>query len=191
MVTVQRKAIQYLNPGQIPVTIFDAPLFTIAKLVQWKWPETHGERKHVVMMGGLHREMAMWSTFGSYLEGSGWTTALIQAGVASSGTAENFLKASHLTRTRYAHLQVPALALSKFQEMAYISTDGSMPKEAWRETMKKCSPMFHYWDTILYLEILGNLFVRAHREKKFSLYLDVLKEIVPWFFVLDHYHYAR
>ena len=133
----------------------------------------------------------MWSTFGSYLEGSGWTTALIQAGVASSGTAENFLKASHLTRTRYAHLQVSALALSKFQEMAYISTDGSMPKEAWRETMKKCSPMFHYWDTILYLEILGNLFVRAHREKKFSLYLDVLKEIVPWFFVLDHYHYAR
>ena len=74
---VQRKAIQYLNPGQIPVTVFDAPLFTISKLVMWKWPETHGERKHVVMMGGLHTEMALWSTFGNYVEGSGWTTALV------------------------------------------------------------------------------------------------------------------
>ena len=70
-ITVQRKAIQYLNPGQIPVTIFDAPLFAIAKLVQWKWPETHGEEKHVVMMGGLHIEMAIRSIFGDYLEGSG------------------------------------------------------------------------------------------------------------------------
>ena len=101
---------------------------------------THGERNHVVMMGGLHTEMTIWSTFGNYLEGSGWTTALIQAGAASSGTAENFLKASHLTRTRYSH-QVSALALDKLQEMAYVSTDGSMPKEAWRETMKKCSPI--------------------------------------------------
>ena len=41
-----------------------------------------------------------WSTFGDYLEGSGWTAALIQAGVASSGTAESFLRASHLTKTR-------------------------------------------------------------------------------------------
>ena len=88
--TVQREATQFLNPGQIPVTAFDAPLFALAKLVQWKWPNTHGEVKHVVMMGGLHIEMAMWSTFGDYLEGSGWAAALTQAGVASSGTVDSF-----------------------------------------------------------------------------------------------------
>ena len=33
---VQRKVIEYLNPGQIPVTTFDQPLFALAKLVQWK-----------------------------------------------------------------------------------------------------------------------------------------------------------
>ena len=43
--TVQQKATQFLNPGQIPVTAFDAPLFALAKLVQWKWPDTHGEDK--------------------------------------------------------------------------------------------------------------------------------------------------
>ena len=38
-IDVQKWAIQYLNPGQIPVTTFDQPLFALAKLVQWKWPE--------------------------------------------------------------------------------------------------------------------------------------------------------
>ena len=33
---MQQKAIEYLNPGQIPVTAFDASLFALAKLVQWK-----------------------------------------------------------------------------------------------------------------------------------------------------------
>ncbi len=42
------------------------------------------------MMGGLHIEMTMWSTFGDYLEGSGWAAALTQAGVASSGTVDSF-----------------------------------------------------------------------------------------------------
>ena len=188
--SVQFKAIQFLNPGQIPVTVFDAPLFALAKLVQWKWQDVHGESKHVVMMGGLHIEMAMWNTFGDYLEGSGWVAALTEAGVASPGTVDSFLKAAHLTRTRYAH-QVSSLALAQLQDEAYKSTDEVLSIQAWRESMSKNSPMFQYWDTILSLELLGHIFVRAHREKNFALYLDSLKEIVPWFFALDHYHYAR
>ncbi len=68
---VQQQAIAHLNPGQIPVTTFDQPLFAIAKYVQWKWPATHGEHVHVVMLGGLHTEMALWNTLGDVLEGSG------------------------------------------------------------------------------------------------------------------------
>ena len=120
---VQRQSTEFLNPGQIPVTAIDAPLYALAKLVQWKWPNTHGEDKCVVMMGGLYIEMAIWSTIGDYLEASGWTTALTQAGVASSGTADSFLKASHLSRTRRGH-QISALALAKLQEDAFLSTEG-------------------------------------------------------------------
>lgn len=97
---VIRDAITVANPGQIPVVAFDQPLFTIAKTVQWKWPDTHGEAKFVVMLGGLHIEMALWNTLGDLLDGTGWTTALAEADVASSGVADSFLKASHLTRTR-------------------------------------------------------------------------------------------
>ena len=100
---VERQAIQFLNPGQIPITTFDQPLFALAKFVQWKWPDTHGEKVHVIMLGGLHSELALWNTLGDILEGSGWTAALTQADVASSGTADSYLKATHLTRTRHAH----------------------------------------------------------------------------------------
>ena len=96
---VLKKAIKFLNPAQIPVMAVDQPLFALAKMVQWKWPDTHGEDKYVVMFGGLHLEMALWSTLGDLLEGSGWTNALVEAEIASSGVAESFLKTSHLTRT--------------------------------------------------------------------------------------------
>lgn len=52
------------------------------------------------MFGGLHLEMAMWSTVGDLLDGSGWISILTEAEVASSGIAQGLLKASHLTRTR-------------------------------------------------------------------------------------------
>ena len=103
------------------------------------------------MMGGLHIEMAMWNTFGDYLESSGWTSALIQAGIASMGTADSFLKSSHLTRTRHAH-QVSALALYELQQQAFLaSAEGvhSGDKEAWRKSMIEKCPTFQYWDTVL------------------------------------------
>ena len=52
-------------------------------MVPWKWPASHGEQAYIVMLGGLHIEMALWSVLGDLLDGSGWTTALIEAEVAS------------------------------------------------------------------------------------------------------------
>ena len=40
-----RRAVSFLNPGQVPVVAFDQPLFTIAKRVQWRCPELYGEGK--------------------------------------------------------------------------------------------------------------------------------------------------
>lgn len=97
--------------------VFDQPLFALAKFVQWQWPESYGEKRFVVMFGGLHIEMALWNTIGDFLEGPGWTVALTDSGVASSGTADSFLNATHLTRTRHAH-QVTLLALAKLQRDA-------------------------------------------------------------------------
>ncbi len=40
-------------------------------------------------------------------------------------------------------------------------------------------------------KILVFIFIRAHRQNNFDLYLESLEAIVPWFFALDHVNYAR
>ena len=44
------------------------------------------------------------------------------------------------------------------------------------------SPTFQYWDTVLHMEIMGLIFVRAHREQNFPLHVETLKALVPCFF---------
>ena len=100
----------HLNPGQTPIMTVDQPFFTIAKKIQWKFPDTHGENQFVVILGAMHTEKMVLDMLGDWLEGSGWTTALTNSGITSSGVAESFIGVSHLTRTRYFH-QVTALAL--------------------------------------------------------------------------------
>ena len=95
-----KEAVEFLNPGQIPVTAFDQPLIALVKFVQWRWPDTYGERVHVVMLGGsTHRNNPLEYTgccFGCFWMDNGPT----QAEVASSGRADSFRKATDLTRTR-------------------------------------------------------------------------------------------
>lgn len=139
------------------------------------------------MFGGLHIEIALWNTLGDLLYGSGWTTALCEAGVASSGTADSFLKAAHLTKTRHAH-QVTFLAFSQLQEKAYLchTDNNDVPFEIWKENMIKRSPTFQLWTIILEFERIVLFFIRAHRTRDFNLYVKCLDALTPWFFALDH-----
>ena len=97
---VVKNAVEHVNPGQTPVVTLDQPLFALAKQIQWKWPEKYGEDKMVVMFGGLHFEMAALKTLCDCLRRSGWVQALVQAEIATPGTADSFLRAAHITRTR-------------------------------------------------------------------------------------------
>ena len=101
------------------------------------------------MFGGLHIEMAAFKAIGGLLKDSGWTTALTEAGMASSGTAESFLTASSVTKTRLAH-QVTACALSKLLQRAHekyqsdnvvigLETDSL---ESWRKKKEEAYPQF-------------------------------------------------
>ena len=36
---VIQQAVQKLNSAQVPVITLDQPLYVIAKLIQWNWPE--------------------------------------------------------------------------------------------------------------------------------------------------------
>jgi len=75
----------------------------LAKQIQWEWDTEYGEGKYVVMFGGLHIEMACFKLLGDLLRDCGWTTALLDADIATSGTAESFLSCSNTKKTRQAH----------------------------------------------------------------------------------------
>ena len=103
------QAIEYLNPAQTSVIGFDQPLCTLAKKLQWYLPAQCGKEKLVVMLGSLHIEMATLSFIGDWLQDSGWTTALSNSGVTTSGN-ESLLSRHNVAATKYVH-QVTAYTL--------------------------------------------------------------------------------
>ena len=191
--TIVKDTTEFLNAGQMPVIACDCPIFAMCKYTQWKYPETHGEEKIVIMFGGLHIEKALWTALGDMLDCSGWTDALAESGVTTAGTAQSFLNAAHITRTRHAH-QVTVLALAKLQRDAFQQSrvDGNEANfDTWRLQMIEKSPTFQFWDMIRRYESLILIFVRAHREKNFVLYVEVLELLMFLFFALDHQNYSR
>ena len=194
-----REAVAFLNPGQTPVLAADQPLYALAKQIQWYWPDEYGEDKFVIMFGGLHIEMTVLKSIGSMLQDSGWTSALVEADVASSGTADSFLSATSVTKTRQAH-QVTACSLFQLLKKVYSayiaehSADGDEEAscfEQWCDNRKKESPQFAFWFSILNMELTIFTLVRAFREGNFNLYRESLSEVLPFFFANNNVNYAR
>ncbi|KAG7163101.1 hypothetical protein Hamer_G002176 [Homarus americanus] len=98
---------------------------------------------------------------GDWLEGSGWVEALVQAEIATPGSADSFLRAAHITHTKRAH-QITAAALYILQKRAYnhfclreVDHTEYLPKfNAWCKKREEDTPLFQYWATGLELELL-------------------------------------
>ncbi|KAL8560494.1 hypothetical protein ACOMHN_042314 [Nucella lapillus] len=183
---------------KIPVLACDQLLFALAKQIQWKHPELYGENKMIIILGGLHVEMAFLKAIGSLLRESGWTDVLVQAGGASTGVADSLLSVSHITRTRHAH-QVTVCALFRLMNMAYeqycmscnIVGETALSLDEWRVFMSESSPTFHFWILIMELEVLLLVFLTSLRSGDFLLYLQSMTRMAPVFFALDQHNYAR
>ena len=151
---VIRSAVELVNPGQTPVIAMDQPLFALAKQIQWQWPQTHGEKKFLIMFGGLHIELAMLKTLGKWLDKSGWTTVMANADVATPGVVESFISAKHITRTRRAH-QISCASLYVLQHRAYEQYISRAEERVplsftdWRDKMSERCPHFLYWWTVM------------------------------------------
>ena len=160
-------------------------------------PETHGEDKYVVMFGGLHIEIAAFKALGEFLDGSGWVNALVNADIANPGTAESFLKVSHLAKARRAH-QITAAALYVLQQSAYndykaalSASEACLEFSAWCSKVAPIQPQFSFWSQVLELEVLVLEIVRSIREGNFKSYVESVTALMPWMFALDHVNYAR
>ena len=91
----------------------------------------------IAIFGGLHINVAVLKTAAENLpESSRWTGALVQAGVATSGLADSFLKASHITPTRrrahYVTACVLHLAWDKARQEHLKSPSPTLSLGAWK-----------------------------------------------------------
>ena len=127
----------------------------------------------------------------------------MQAEIASSGTADSFIKATHVTKTRHDH-EVTAACLYALIRRAYsdystsvVSNQNEADEEVALCFQEWCSMQankcvhFDYWMKTLSLELLLLVFIQSIREGNFDMYVKSLAEIVTWFFALDHRHYSR
>ena len=194
---VIKEVTELVHPGQAPVVAMDEPLFVIAKNIQWKWPSVYGESKFVIMFGGLHIELAAMKTAGNLLESSGWTGALVQAGVATSGKADSFLKA-HTLPEQDEPTRLPLCLAQRIgrgtPRTCEINRAQHRTHESGRlghSSLQESQPMFKFWFLILHLQLTILVFVRSIRSCNFPLYTQSLTKLVHWFFTFDHYHYAR
>jgi len=94
---VVKKAIDFINPGQIPVIVGDCPLYAQQKKCQWVYHDEVSELKMMSFMGLLHIEMTSQECGGRLLAGSGWERMFSIADVFTPGVAASLLGGKHVS----------------------------------------------------------------------------------------------
>ena len=129
LLNVLIQSIHQLNPNQTAVLDFINPYMPSQK------------RGLVLILGALHIEMVLHSCLGDWLQDSGWTTALSNAGVASPGN-DSLLSGHEVGKTKYAH-QVIALTLYQLMKDAFEQSkkeDCTLNFAEWRAFKELESP---------------------------------------------------
>ena len=141
------------------------------------------------MLGGLHIEMALWSTMGDILLGSGWRKTMNEAGlVKTQAAATTFLKTSNPMRSRYAH-QLTGVVIDSLLKQVYEGSGTDMTLDDWAVVASQESPTFKCWLLIHKYQKIIFMFIRAHPKRKFELMVNTLRKLVPLLFAHDHQNY--
>ena len=74
---------------------------------------------------------------------------------------------------------------------AHKASNFVLPLFSWAEERSSSSCMFKYWMLIMKFQINYLVFIRSMRESNFKLFVKILISLVIWFFIFDHYNYAR
>ena len=138
------------------------------------------------MLGGLHIKMTLLKALSDLLDGSGWTTAIVQSDIASPRSADSFLKVNGVKKTAHVY-QVTACALYRllheYNAEYQISQQENIAAlfEEWCERRAEESPQIYFWQLVTrtQLEILA--WDRSIHEGNFLLYVDTLTQL-EWLF---------
>ena len=164
-------AISILNPGHILVIAMDQPLY--------------GESNILIMLGGMHIEMAILMMIGVPLKRSGWTAVLVQARVTSLVMADSIPTVAHLNRTRICVCVESRWATHLQGAHAQWAAFGSCYEE-----MAKRDSQFKFW-IIIHLDLTFQLFVRSNGIGEFRLHLKIRSIVALLYFALERVYYVK
>ena len=93
---VIKKAVEFVNPGQISVILGDCPLYAQQEKFQWKYVDEGEESNMGCFMDFLHVEMASQECRGKLLAECGWDRVFHQAKIFTSGIAASLVGGKHV-----------------------------------------------------------------------------------------------
>ena len=166
-----------LSPEQqMSILAADQPVYTVAKQIQWAWPDLYRKDKFFILMGGLHIEMKIMEALGLLLEGTGWIQCLAKADICGPGTADSFLTVAHVKRSRYAH-EVTAACLGILQMECFETATECREKDQeyaeWKRAQAQRQSMFFFWSLILDLQTVLLSFLRSTRTGNIEAYIEM------------------
>ena len=104
-----------LNFGQTTIVIADQLVYTIAKQLQWHYPDQC--KKMFIMVGPLHIEVIFMNVIEDWVKGSSWTDIFNRANIITAGRVESFLVGNKV-KSALAH-QVPLALLTSLTTEAF------------------------------------------------------------------------
>ncbi|KAG7156370.1 hypothetical protein Hamer_G006109 [Homarus americanus] len=88
------------------------------------------------------------------------------------------------------HIEMAKRAYDRFCLRKVDNTEYLPKFNVWCKWREEDTPLFQYWVTVLEIELLVLVYVRSLRQSSFTMYLDALTGLAPWFHALDHTNYA-
>ena len=180
---------KYLIPEQVAVGCSDQPLYALKKTIQLTHPDLFGE-KYFCFMGGLHIEQAAMVCAGQLLTESGMDDIAANASLDTTGLKTAVCDVNNIKKARYTLQVIAVVLMRKLQESYELAVPNYDNIEQWVAAQQDCH-MFMYWYNILEYIKLILLLIRSFREASINLLIVALEGIAPFFFALDHVHYAR
>ena len=184
-----KKAINFTNKGQVLVDASDQPVYVISKEVQIRYPSEFGPEKYICALGYLHMEHTGLLVHGDFINGSGLDTLFLHSKLSTDRTSA-VVDVNDIKCSRYC-LQVFVVVIYTLLKKAHVESGSTLSVLDWLDETVKHSQMCFYWKMILNFEVLLLIYMRSIREGNFELYLASLYRMLPWFFALDRYNYAR
>ena len=179
-----------LNSQQVTIVDFlDQPLYTLNKIIQWKYPE-FAFPKYFGLFGALLIEKELLIANVHLVAGIGLDKILGNKSIDTAGLQSATVDVNHIHKARYS-VQLSVVSIYTCLEQVHKARNSVLLLFSWAEGRSASSRMFKYWILIMKFQINYQVFVRTMREGNFKLFVKILISLVKYFFISYHYNYAR